>query len=40
MMELRKYNIGHQIAEKYYNKHFEYFNTFNIIITSDTAPKC
>ena len=33
-----KYNIGHERAEKYYNKHFEYFNTFNIIITSDTAP--
>lgn len=33
-----KYNVGHERAEKYYNKHLEYFNTFNVIITSDTAP--
>ena len=33
-----KYNVGHERAEKYYNKHFEYFNTFDVIITSDTAP--
>lgn len=33
-----KYNIGHERAEKYWNKHFEYFNTFDVIITSDTAP--
>tara|TARA_B100001121_G_C18699031_1_gene626471 strand:- start:6551 stop:7441 length:891 start_codon:yes stop_codon:yes gene_type:complete len=33
-----KYNVGHERAEKYYNKHIEYFNTFDVIITSDTAP--
>ncbi len=33
-----KYNIGHDRAEKYWNKHKEYFNTFDLIITSDTAP--
>lgn len=33
-----KYNIGKERAEKYYNKHKEYFNRFDIIITSDTAP--
>ena len=33
-----KYNIGHERAEKYYNKHIEYFNTFDVILTSDTAP--
>tara|TARA_Y100000590_G_scaffold317912_1_gene359681 strand:+ start:241 stop:1131 length:891 start_codon:yes stop_codon:yes gene_type:complete len=33
-----KYNVGHERAKKYYNKHIEYFNTFDIIITSDTAP--
>ena len=33
-----KYNIGHQRAEKYWHKNKEYFETFDIIITSDTAP--
>lgn len=33
-----KYNIGHDRADKYWNKHKEYFETFDIIITSDTAP--
>jgi hypothetical protein len=33
-----KYNIGHERAEKYWNKHKEYFNTFDVILTSDTAP--
>jgi hypothetical protein len=33
-----KYNVGYDRAEKYYNKHLEYFNTFDVIITSDTAP--
>ena len=25
-----KYNIGHDRAEKYWNKHKEYFNTFDL----------
>ena len=33
-----KYNVGHDRAKKYYDKHLEYFNTFDTIITSDTAP--
>ena len=33
-----KYNIGHNRAEKYWNKHKDYFNRFDLIITSDTAP--
>lgn len=33
-----KYNVGHDRAEKYWNKHKEYFERFDIIITSDTAP--
>ena len=33
-----KYNIGHDRAEKYWNKHYNYFNKFDMIITSDTAP--
>jgi len=33
-----KYNVGHDRAENYYNKHKEYFNNFDLIITSDTAP--
>lgn len=33
-----KYNVGHERAKNFYDKHFGYFNTFDIIITSDTAP--
>lgn len=33
-----KYNIGHDRAEKYWNKNKEYLNQFDLIITSDTAP--
>lgn len=33
-----KYNIGHERAEKYWNKHKDYFNTFDGVITSDTSP--
>lgn len=33
-----KYNIGHERAKKYWNKHKDYFNKFDIVITSDTAP--
>jgi hypothetical protein len=33
-----KYNIGHERAEKYWNEHKDYFNKFDLIITSDTAP--
>src|SRR5579872_995466 len=32
------YNIGHERAEKIWNKHKDYFNQFDAIITSDTAP--
>lgn len=32
------YNIGHQRAEAVWNIHREFFNTFDFIITSDTAP--
>jgi len=33
-----KYNIGYERAKKYWEKNKDYFNTFDIIITSDTAP--
>ena len=33
-----KYNVGHDRAEKYWNKHKDYFQQFDLIITSDTAP--
>jgi hypothetical protein len=33
-----KYNIGHDRAEKFWNKHKNYLNRFDLIITSDTAP--
>ncbi len=32
------YNIGHERAERIWHKHKEYFNQFDLIITSDTAP--
>ena len=32
------YNIGHERAENIWNKHKDYFNQFDGIITSDTAP--
>jgi hypothetical protein len=32
------YNIGHDRAENIWNKHKDYFNQFDAIITSDTAP--
>jgi hypothetical protein len=32
------YNIGHERAENIWNKHKDYFNQFDAIITSDTAP--
>ncbi len=32
------YNIDHDRAERIWNKHASFFNTFDIIITSDTAP--
>lgn len=32
------YNIGHDRAERIWNLHKEYFNLFDVIITSDTAP--
>lgn len=32
------YNIGHARAEKIWNLHQDYFNQFDVIITSDTAP--
>jgi hypothetical protein len=35
---LGKYNIGHERAERYWNMHKDYFNSFDIILTSDTCP--
>jgi hypothetical protein len=32
------YNVGHRRAERVWNRHYEFFNTFDVIITSDTAP--
>lgn len=32
------YNIGHNRAKKAWNKNKDYFNQFDVIITSDTAP--
>lgn len=32
------YNIGHDRAERIWNKHKAYFELFDIILTSDTAP--
>jgi len=32
------YNIGHGRANAVWNKHRDYFNKFDVIITSDTAP--
>ena len=33
-----KYNIGKERANNYFKKHQEYFETFDIILVSDTAP--
>lgn len=33
-----KYNISHERASKCWNKYKDYFNSFDIIITSDTCP--
>ena len=33
-----KYNVGHDRAAKYYSSNVEYFKTFDVIVTSDTAP--
>lgn len=32
------YNIGHKRAEKIWNLHKDYFELFDVILTSDTAP--
>jgi hypothetical protein len=32
------YNIGHQRAEQVWNRHKDYFDQFDVIVTSDTAP--
>lgn len=32
------YNIGHDRAQNIWNKHKDYFNQFDAVITSDTAP--
>ncbi|MDR3646175.1 MAG: hypothetical protein P4L22_01390, partial [Candidatus Babeliales bacterium] len=32
------YNIGHDRAERIWNKHKDYFNKFDAIVTSDTVP--
>lgn len=34
------YNIGHDRAEEIWNKYKDYYNSFDVIITSDTAPLC
>jgi hypothetical protein len=36
--DCQQYNITHDRAEKYWNIYKEYFNKFDCIITSDTAP--
>jgi hypothetical protein len=33
-----KYNVTHTKAEYQWNKHKDYYNSFDVIITSDTAP--
>jgi hypothetical protein len=33
-----RYNVGHKRANDCWNKYSDYFNSFDIIITSDTAP--
>ncbi len=33
-----KYNVGHKRAQDCWNKYSEYFNSFDAVITSDTAP--
>ena len=33
-----KYNIGKERANNYFKKHREYFETFDIILVSDTSP--
>ncbi len=33
-----KYNVGHKRAQDCWNKYSEYFNSFDVVITSDTAP--
>lgn len=35
-----KYNIGHDRAERIWNKHKVFFDQFDVIVTSDTAPLC
>ena len=37
---LGKYNISRERAQKYWDKHYEYFNLFDGIIITDTAPIC
>lgn len=32
------YNVGHDRAERIWNKHRQYFESFDVILTSDTAP--
>ena len=34
----RVYNIGHERAKKVWEKHKDYFEQFDVILTSDTAP--
>jgi hypothetical protein len=35
---LDKYNVTHEKATSSWNKHKDYYNSFDVIITSDTAP--
>ncbi len=32
------YNIGHDRAQRVWDRHKDYFNSFDVVITSDTAP--
>ena len=32
------YNIGHERSERIWNLHQEFFNSFDVVLTSDTAP--
>tara|TARA_R100000808_G_scaffold24269_1_gene55473 strand:+ start:4768 stop:5784 length:1017 start_codon:yes stop_codon:yes gene_type:complete len=38
--DAQHYNVTADRADKYWHKHKDYFNTFDCIITSDTAPLC
>lgn len=37
-MDARIYNVTHEMADNCWNKYKDYFNSFDVIVTSDTAP--